>query len=93
MLRLLTLSTALCACLAAQAASSSFHSATGEIHITEIGITGDPTRYRDVVLRLTGPSPVSLNDPRATTFSRAATVSYSARTVVRRPWVWVSAAA
>ena len=69
MLRLLTLSTALCACLAAQAASSSFHSATGEIHITEIGITGDPTRYRDVVLRLTGPSPVSLNDPRATTFS------------------------
>lgn len=62
MLRLLTLSTALCACLAAQAASSSFHSATGEIHITEIGITGDPTRYRDVVLRLTGPSPV-FEDP------------------------------
>lgn len=69
MLRTLSLFAALCTCLAAQAASSSFNGTTGEVRIAEIGITGNPTRFRDVVLRLTGPSPVYINDPRVTTFS------------------------
>ena len=69
MLRTLSLFAALCTCLAAQAASSSFNGTTAEVRIAEIGITGSPTRFRDVVLRLTGPSQVYINDPRVTTFS------------------------
>ncbi len=55
--------------LSAHAASSSFNSASSELTITEIGLAGHPTRYRDVVLRVLGLSAVHLNDPRANTFS------------------------
>ncbi|MGP1680986.1 MAG: hypothetical protein ACTS8S_01500 [Giesbergeria sp.] len=69
MLRLLVLLAGFCMGFSAHAASSSFNSATGELAITEIGIAGQPDRYRDVVLRLTGPSPVRFNDAGATAFS------------------------
>ena len=69
MLRLLALCAGLCTGLATQAASSRFDNATGELIITEIGIAGQPERYRDVVLRLKGTSGVQLNQPRATSFS------------------------
>ncbi|MFP5485712.1 MAG: hypothetical protein ACLGHV_08620 [Gammaproteobacteria bacterium] len=55
--------------LQADAASSSFSSATRELTITEIGLAGLPDRYRDVVLRILGFSAVHVNDPRATTYS------------------------
>ena len=69
MSRLLALFTALCLSIAAHAASSTFNSASGELSITEIGLAGEGTRYRDVTLKLVGLTAVYLNDPRATTFS------------------------
>ena len=69
MLRLIAFLTAAWVGLSAHAASSSFNSATSELAITEIGLAGQPTQYRDVVLRLRGLSAIHLNDPRATTFS------------------------
>ncbi|MEN9396950.1 MAG: hypothetical protein RLZ81_1480 [Pseudomonadota bacterium] len=69
MSRLLALFTALCLSIPVHAASSTFNSASGELSITEIGLAGEGTRYRDVTLKLVGLTAVYLNDPRATTFS------------------------
>jgi hypothetical protein len=69
MSRLLALFTALCLSIPAHAASSTFNSANGELTITEIGLAGENTRYRDVTLKLVGLTAVYLNDPRVTTFS------------------------
>lgn len=69
MLRLFVLLAGIWSGVSVHAASSSFNSGTSELTITEIGLAGHPTRYRDVVLRLVGLTAVHLNDPRVTTFS------------------------
>ena len=69
MLRLFVLLAGIGLGIAAHAASASFNSANGELTISEIGIAGQPDRYRDVVLRLAGPSPVRFNVASATSFS------------------------
>jgi len=78
--------------LSAHAASSSFNSASSELTITEIGLAGHPTRYRDVVLRVLGLSAVHLNDPRANTFSLdAATATLHLPTLVFEGHAYVGA--
>lgn len=74
MLRLFVLLAGIGLGIAAHAASASFNSANGELTISEIGIAGQPDRYRDVVLRLAGPSPVRFNVASATSLDRKSVV-------------------
>ncbi|MBK9238337.1 MAG: hypothetical protein IPO19_21180 [Rhodoferax sp.] len=69
MLRLAALLTCVLFAASAQAASATFNSANNQLTITEIGLSGSATRYRDVTLRLVGLTGVYLNDVRATTFN------------------------
>lgn len=54
--------------LPAFAGSASYNGTNGELTISEIGIAGQPDRYRDVGVRLINFSNLQVNDPRATTF-------------------------
>lgn len=49
--------------------SSWFNTATNELTITEIGLVGESTRYRDVKVRVLGYSAAYFNDARASVFS------------------------
>jgi hypothetical protein len=69
MMRLLALATALFAATPLMAASASYNVNNDELFITDIGLTGKTTRYRDVRLKMRAFPVVLLGDARANTFS------------------------